>query len=61
VSGFDGPIEQFGRAVEAGWIGDIGRIEEKNGPLILRRQVLTRERIDVGRRFHGTLLAFSRE
>jgi hypothetical protein len=44
---FDSAIEQFRRAVEARRIRDVGIVEQKHGPLILGRQVVAREGIDV--------------
>jgi hypothetical protein len=44
---FDGPLEQLGRAVQARRIGDVRVVEQKDGPLVLRRKIVARESIDV--------------
>jgi hypothetical protein len=44
---FDRPIEKFRRAVETRRISDVRIVEQEHRPLILRRQVIARESIDV--------------
>jgi hypothetical protein len=44
---FDGTIEKFSRAVETRRIRDVRVVEQEHRPLILRRQVIARESIDV--------------
>ena len=48
----DHPVEQFGRAIEARRIPDIGVVEQELRPLFGRRQVVAGERIDVSRGLH---------
>ena len=47
MSRFDGSIEEFGRAIQARSVSDVRVIEQKDGPLILRRKIVARESIDV--------------
>jgi hypothetical protein len=47
VACIDGSIEQLRRAVQARRVRDVGVVEQKDGPLILRRKIVAREGIDV--------------
>jgi hypothetical protein len=48
-------VEQGGGAVETLGVLELGQVEDQLGPLLCRREVVTTERVDVGRReqLHG--------
>ena len=43
----DRSVEQFGCAIQTRGVGHVRVVEQKNGPLILRRKIVARESIDV--------------